>query len=458
LATPLDLAFTPGVLVATMLITGISAYFVRKQQAVSYQHVRSLLIGVHVLYIFVVFLELVRTFYQAPFYMNVYTEVWTSLVLGSVLLLTLVALAVYTKPSEPRFISLFHEIFMRKLQLALFALYTGFIIAAIIYLWIQTPFVISQPDQITNIAGVPVLATLFDPFYLNILLVVLLVFSVYPAGLLVLANRANEEPDVKRALRILPLAWAAIGLDLLVFNGYLLTVNIDASSAGYLFAAVGFSTTAAVFRRATILSGFFQPIPLSNKPSPANPFSSKMGKSLEALAGRNFLLEVDPASNYDQAVRDFALEFISNNYLVFAFTSKGRPVYNSLSQIEGVRFYTFSTKVSYPRPTGQTYEVLVPQNDQSVILNVLDKTMSANPDVKIAIVFDSITDLLLSSGFDNAYKFLKQANELISEAGETALFLLTKGAHDEKLTNVIRSLFPNQLTYEGNELKVARAD
>ncbi|HXW37904.1 MAG TPA: hypothetical protein VEJ36_08410 [Nitrososphaerales archaeon] len=458
---PIDYLITPSVHLLTILITCVSAFYVYKQEILRYRHVRSLLLLVHFFFVFLVFFEFLRNFpvfYQNNGYMIFYTDANTTFVLIDVLLLTLVALAVYYKPSGPSFRSLFAEMLSRPLQLFIFAVFLVYVVVVDAYLFVPPqPFTIMT--NISNIAGVPISATVFDPFYLNLLLIVLIVFAAYPSLLLLLASRQTLELQIRNALRILPLAWIGIGLDILVFNGYLLTLSppIDASALGYLFAAIAFSLTAAIFRRATLLSGFFQQVPLGQALPKEHPFSTRLGLVEEDVVGKNFLLEVDPSSRFEDAVKDFALEFASNNYLVFTFTSRGRPVYNALAKLEGIRFYTFSAKVSYPRPTDQSNEVLVPQNDQSVILNVLDKTVSANPDVKIAVIFDSVTDLLLSAGFDNAYKFLKQANEIVSEARVAALFILTMGAHDDKQTNVVRSLFTNHLSFEGSELKLVRS-
>lgn len=455
-----DLIITPSVHIVTILIAAVSAFYVWKQEILRYRHVRNLLLGVHFFFILLVFFEFLRNFTvftESLAYMNFYTEADTSFVLIDVVLLTLVALAVYYRPLGASFSSLFSEMLKRPLQLMIFAVFLVYIIVVDAYLFIERARAFTIIG-VTNIAGVGVAAPIFSPFYLELLLVVLLIFAAYPSTLLFLANRQTVEAEVKRALRILPLAWIGIGLDILIFNGYLLTITppIDASALGYLFAAVAFSLTAATFRRATLLSGFFQPRPTDQRITPTNPFSARIGLTYADVANKNFLLEVDPSYSFEEVVKDFAFEFVSNNCLVFTFTSKGRPVYNSLAKVTGIRFYTFSTKVSYPRPTDQAYEVLVPQNDQSVILNVLDNTVTANPEVRIAIIFDSITDLILSAGFDNAYKFLKQANEILSEAHATALFIVTKGAHDEKQLSIVKSLFTNHLSFEGSQLKVTR--
>ena len=84
------------------------------------------------------------------------------------------------------------------------------------------------------------------------------------------------------------------------------------------------------------------------------------------------LLEADPSVNYERAVKEFALEMTSNGRFVFAFTSKGSPVYLLLKEIEGLRLFILSES-SYPKPSGGSLEVMVPRNDYGVLLNIIDE-------------------------------------------------------------------------------------
>jgi hypothetical protein len=115
-----------------------------------------------------------------------------------------------------------------------------------------------------------------------------------------------------------------------------------------------------------------------------------------------------------------------------------------------------TTKASYPKPGEQPEEMMVPANDPTVLLNVLDKAITSNPSLKMAVVFDSITDMLLSSGLEVTYKFLKQANEMINTHKVTSVFLMTLGAHSEREVNIVKSLFSNQLSYGTGHLAVLK--
>jgi hypothetical protein len=124
-----------------------------------------------------------------------------------------------------------------------------------------------------------------------------------------------------------------------------------------------------------------------------------------------------------------------------------------------VRFYILSAKVSYPKPEeNEPLQILIPNNDQAVILDLIDKTISAaEAPTQVAIVFDSISDMILSGGFEGTYKFVKQVNETTGNGRTAALFLMTLGAHDEKVVSFVRSLFPTQLVDDAGGLRMTRS-
>jgi hypothetical protein len=467
----------PSVHVATLVITGLSALYVGRQKTNEYVQVRNLLVIVHLFYMGVVSLELLRYFVSNETYLTVYTITGTNLVLVDVFLLTLVALALFYRSGGRALSDVVREAMRHRTQATLMIAYGVYILIAGGYLAIGRPF---SSQYVPNIVGALEglksscssnpscscspskfgfqCATLFEPVYLDVLLGVLLIFMAYPTTLLLLARSRSTDHEVRTAYTILPIAWVAIGLDLLYFNGYLLNQGIDASAVGYLGAAAAFAVTAATFRRATLLSAFFQADTLvtTTAVAPAKTFSSQLGLETDKFIGRRFLLEADPSFKYEESIRDLALELGARQYLLFAFTSKGSTIYNSLSGLENVRFFTMTTKVSYPRPGDLSTEVLVPANDQSVLLNVLDKAITTNPNLKFGVVFDSITDLILSSGLETTYKFLKQANEMTSSHAVTTVFLMTAGAHNEREVSIVKSLFSNQILYRDGQLSIQK--
>jgi hypothetical protein len=458
---PSDL-LVPAIHVVTLLITATSASYVIRQKTTEYLQVKNLLVMVHIFYMAVVVFELARNFVPATtlpeipttFFLGVYTLSNTTFVLVDVFILTLIALAIYYRPNGRGLSDILREVFKHQMQATFLGIYIVYIVIAEGYLLAAQPF---GARPIPNIVGTDVLATQFNPLYLDMLLGILLIFIAYPSTLLLLARARSTDKQVRRAFAILPVAWAGIGLDLLVFNGYLLNEGIDASAIGYLFAAAAFAATAATFRRATLLSSFFLP-PLGPTTTiePSTSFSGRLGVKPEVIIGKEFLLEINPSLKFEESIRDLANELGSEQYVIFAFTNRGSPVYSALSSLGNVRYFTMTNKVSYPKPGDAPNEVMVPATDQSVLLNVLDKAITTNPNLKLGVIFDSITDLIISSGLEMTYKFLKQANEMISNNNITAVFLMTLGAHSEKEVNVVKSLFSNLLSYNNGQVKVQK--
>ena len=460
---PSDLLI-PAIYVVSILITATSALYVYRQKATDYPQVRNLLVMVHIFYIGVVAFELARNYVPPPtvpvepftgFFLSVYTISNTTFVLADVLLLTLVAIAIYYRPNGRKLSDILRELGRHQTGMTLLVVYLTYIAIAEGYLLAAQPWSVGR---VTNLLGVYVVATEFNPQYLDMLLGILLIFLVYPTALFLAARRRTGDVAVRKAFTILPIAWVGIGVDLLVFDGYLLNNGVDATAVGYLFAAAAFSATAATFRRATLLSSFFQPgiAPVPTGP-PSTTFSGRLGLKPEDSIGRIYLLEVDSASKFEDPVRDLANELGSTQRVLYAFTAAGSPVYSALSGIPNVRFFTMTRKVSYPKQGEKPNEVLVPSADQSVLLNVLDKAITSNPDLKFGVVFDSVTDLLLSSGLEVTYKFLKQANEMLTTNRVTAVFLMTVGAHTEREVNVLKGLFSNLALFQHDQLQVQKS-
>ncbi|MGH9918987.1 MAG: hypothetical protein ACRD6W_08990, partial [Nitrososphaerales archaeon] len=379
-----------------------------------------------------------------------------TLILADVVLLTLLAVTVYIVPSGIGNKTVAELLLAKKSLLALFGAYTAFIVYAGAYLIVEEPFTSKTVASVTS-AAVPI--TVFTNYYLVLLLVVLAVFILFPSSLLVLAARKVKDPSVGRVLNILPVIWSGIGVDLLFFNGYLLSNNFDATPFGYLIASVAFGVSALVFRRASLLTAFFEPVRPTGETTAEFPFTERLGVPAAFLPGRSLLLETDPSVPYEQAVTDYARQSISNTNTVYVFTAKGSPIFNALQKMQGVRFYILSAKVSYPKPEeNEPSQILIPSNDQAVILDLVDKTVAAaTAPAQVAIVFDSVSDMVLSAGFEATYKFMKQVNETTGNGRTSALFLMTLGAHDEKVVSFVRSLFPTQLVDDASGLRVTRS-
>ena len=159
------------------------------------------------------------------------------------------------------------------------------------------------------------------------------------------------------------------------------------------------------------------------------------------------LLEADPSLNYEKAVKEFALEMVADGRLVLAFTSRGSPAYLLLKDLAGIKMFVLSES-SYPKSSAGSSEVMVPRSDHSVLLNVMDETISDNPKQPKAVIFDSVSALILDAGFQDSYKFLRQVNEILSRGDVISIFLVLSKAHDDRMMNLIKNLYSGHLVYD----------
>ncbi|MDA4131331.1 MAG: hypothetical protein OK457_11220 [Thaumarchaeota archaeon] len=456
----------PAIDLGTLVLTALSGYYVSRQSTTLYREVKVLLVYVHVFFGGVLVLEFLRNFVPSTvtptpqtttIFMNVYTILGTSFILWDVLLLMTVAAAVYLKPEGQGLRQLLVSIVRQKNTGIIYLAIAVFVLASDFYLAIPfiTPFTIIQ---VQNIVGIKVLSTQFSQGYLLLVLVVLLLFLIYPTSLFTLARMKTKDKGVRRALLLLPIVWSGIGFDLVLFNGLLLSQGEDFVAIGYLFASIAFAVTATIFRRASLLSGFFGPLSaLQIKTStPTFPFSNSLKQDPQTLIGKTFLFLTDPSTSYEKVVDDLAVELLSNKSYAFVFTSKRSPIQNSLSKVKGVRYYILTSTVSYPRGADVPDEILVPQNDQAILLDIIQKTILNDPEAKLGIIYDNISDMILSSSVEASYKFLKQANEILDPKRVIAMFLFNPGAHDDRTVNLVKALFTNHIVMIKDGPQLAR--
>jgi hypothetical protein len=167
------------------------------------------------------------------------------------------------------------------------------------------------------------------------------------------------------------------------------------------------------------------------------------------------LLEADPSTNYERAVKDFALQMLAEGRRVFAFTSKGSPVYLLLKEVPGLRLFVLSEN-SYPKSSGGSSEVMVPRGDHAVMLSVMDDAVTSDKGEPRAIIFDNISSLILDAGFQECYKFLRQVNEILTHGDVVSLFLVLSRAHDDKTMNLVRNLYSRHMSYGADGMRVIK--
>jgi hypothetical protein len=192
----------------------------------------------------------------------------------------------------------------------------------------------------------------------------------------------------------------------------------------------------------------------------ANVFSKTLGLSHSDLVGRKILFEFDPASKYEKIIQSFITEALTNIEHATVFTRRGSALHTSLAQQRTVQIFCLTQQVTAPREVSEN-EVLLPSNNISLMLDVMDKALKANPHDVINVIFDNLSDLVLSLGFEKTYHFTKYATEILASPRVTALFLLNASAHDPEVVQSLRSLFEDQICFgkEGiHTVKLSKAE
>jgi hypothetical protein len=159
------------------------------------------------------------------------------------------------------------------------------------------------------------------------------------------------------------------------------------------------------------------------EPSRKAKFSGQLGIDHNDLIGKKILFEFDPSMPYQTAVRDFALECISNKGKVLILTPAGSVVEQAVHDDESVEIISL------------THDLM------------LSSILDDHQERPLNIVYDSLTDLALSADPRTAYKFALNALRQLSDPEVTALFLLNPSAHEPKDVSSLRGLFSNQIVY-----------
>jgi len=185
-------------------------------------------------------------------------------------------------------------------------------------------------------------------------------------------------------------------------------------------------------------------------------FAKHLGLKHQEFANRTLLLETSPVSSYENLIRDFALEAAANIEPITVFTTRGSAVHSVLANRENARFFLLTQLVSAPQANGSQEDMLLPAKNTSLLLDALDKTLRTNAYSSQNIIFDNLSTLVLSVGFEKTYSFVQYALELLSSKRATALFLFSPSAHDSKIASGLRSLFNDQIRYGENGLEIVK--
>jgi len=182
-------------------------------------------------------------------------------------------------------------------------------------------------------------------------------------------------------------------------------------------------------------------------------FSKSIGSTYSESSRNLFLLEFDPSQRYESATQEFITETLSNNKTCNIFTRRNSNIIKNIPKSEAVQVFYLSPHVDHAT-TVSVSETLLPINDTTHLLDVIYRL--AKQTTPISIVFDNISDLTLSIGFDSAYQFLRRATDLIATSKNSALFLLNATAHEERVRSSFEGLFNTILTFKDNKIQVLK--
>jgi hypothetical protein len=176
------------------------------------------------------------------------------------------------------------------------------------------------------------------------------------------------------------------------------------------------------------------------------PFSKSFGMSHQQMSGKKILLEVDPTSDFQEALFSFVSEAGIHEEKLLIFTSKSSPLYSKFSSVKNIDFYLLASKASSPQQRNAK-ETLLPASDLSVILNAIAKIHGIKRRKPVKVLFDNLSDTILLCGFETTYKFIRWLLETITSPKMTILFVFNPTAHDPKTSSSVRGLFSIQLAY-----------
>ena len=158
-----------------------------------------------------------------------------------------------------------------------------------------------------------------------------------------------------------------------------------------------------------------------------------LGHPLEENAGKAILLEFNTQTTLKMILKKLTIEALAKGYEIFVFTRKGSVVEEALTPLEVNYIYLTLTQHS-GSGAGNIY---VPIRDPSEILAALSELNPSNTNL---MIFDNLTDLILTTGFDKAYIFLRHLVELAAETKITILVGLSADAHSKQEVAALEAL------------------
>ncbi len=175
-------------------------------------------------------------------------------------------------------------------------------------------------------------------------------------------------------------------------------------------------------------------------------FSEAFGMTHKQMTGKKMLLEIDPTSDFHQALSSFVSEARNSKELLFILTNRNSTLHSTFSSDANTKFLLLTSKTSSPQQISKK-ETLLPATDLSVLLDAFARTQKAESKKTVSVLFDNLSDVILRCGFEKTYKFTRFLLETISSPKTTALFLFNPTAHEPVVSSSVRGLFQIHLAF-----------
>lgn len=152
-------------------------------------------------------------------------------------------------------------------------------------------------------------------------------------------------------------------------------------------------------------------------------FHRQLGIKHEDLKGRKILLEFHPNSCYERFIRDFVLESAFHLEKSIVLTPEGSAIQQALKGDEGVEVINLTP--------------------DTMLSNIVEEVI----DKPISLVYDNLTDFLISHGYKATFGFAQNALSILSSQNITSIFILNPSAHEPRDVNSLRGIFGNRFVY-----------
>ena len=158
-----------------------------------------------------------------------------------------------------------------------------------------------------------------------------------------------------------------------------------------------------------------------------------LGQPLEENAGKAILLEFATTTTLKLVLKRLVVEASAKGYEIFVFTRRGSVIEDTLRSLDVRYIYLTLTR----RPESKAATSYVSVKDPSEMLTALSELNLSNVTL---IIFDNLTDVILTTGFDKAYTFLRHLAELAAETKATILLGLSAEAHNKQELAALETL------------------